>query len=158
MSDAERPDGTDPRVLVPDDDEPIVTIVGAERSSSSAYHTHPEACDKINRSTTSREVKQSVAEWQDNDLCERCAELDALPDAPLTLTDTDVPDDARQIPASVCAAFRRAVGCGYPARDAGRVAGVSRSAVYPHVRGECDHDVVEPAFEYDGDGWVIRDE
>ena len=158
MSDAAPPDGTDPRVLVPDEDEPTVTIVGAERSSSSAYHTHPEACDKINRSTVAREVPQSVAEWQGNDLCDRCAELDALPDAPLTLTNADVPDDAKQVPADVCAALRRAVGRGYPAGDAGRVADVSRSTVYPHVRGECDHDVAEPTYEYDGTEWVVSDE
>ena len=158
MSDAERPDGSDPRVLVPDADEPLVTVVSNDKSSADAYHTHASACDKINRSSATREVKQSVAEWQGCELCERCEELDALPDAPLTLTDADVPDDHRQVPAAVCAALRRAVGRGYPAGDAGRVAGVSRSTVYPHVRGECDHDVAEPAFAYDGDEWVVRDE
>lgn len=156
MSDAERPDGTDPRVLVPDDDEPLVTIVSNDKSSANAYHTHPKACDKINRTSETREVKQSVAEWQGGTKCDRCAEIDAQPRAPPEITDPrDNPQT--QISAALCSALRRAVRDGHTAGAVSDAADLSRSTTYPHIRGDCSHDVAIPPSKYTGTEWVVDD-
>lgn len=148
MSKPTPPDGSDPRVLVPGEDEPEVTIVSNDRSSYDTYHTHPKACDKINRSSKTREVKLSVAEWQGNDLCDRCAELAAAPATPVDVSDADHTSESR-VSVATCHALRREVARGHDAKSVGEAIGLGKSTAYVHLRGECDHDTAHPPLVYD---------
>jgi len=149
------PDGSDPRVLVPDEDEPLVTIVSNDRSSYDTYHTHPERCDKINRTSKTREVKQSIAEWQGNDLCDRCAELDAAPESPIDVADaTHTPGEP--VTPATCHALRREVARGHDPTEVGSAIGMSKSTAYVHLRGECSHNIAHAPLVYDEDASAWR--
>lgn len=155
MSKPSPPDGSDPRVLVPDEDEPEVTIVSNDRSSYDTYHTHPESCDKITRTAATREVKQSIAEWKGNSLCERCAALDSAPESPIDVADaTHTPGDS--VTPAACHALRREVARGHNARAVGDAIGLGKSTTYTHLRGECGHDIAHPPLVYDEDANAWR--
>lgn len=68
---ASEPDGTDPRILTPDDDEPEVKIANGY-STGKTYHTAD--CAVVKRMDAAQTVTQSVAEWKGYTKCKRCDE------------------------------------------------------------------------------------
>lgn len=68
---ASKPDGTDPRILTPDDDEPEVKIAYGH-STGKTYHT--TECAVVSRMSKPQKVSRSVAEWKGYSKCKRCDE------------------------------------------------------------------------------------
>ena len=157
MSKPTPPDGSDPRVLSPSPDEPDVTIVQNDRSSSDAYHTYPDECDKINTETHTRSVKQSIAEWQGKHLCGRCAELEARPGPLAELTPADRGSKG-VIAADACATLREHVAAGHDPVAVGDELGMTKSCVYRHLRGEVSHEVPHPPLAYTDGTWTVVEE
>lgn len=145
-----RPDGTDPRVLTPSDDEPEVKIA---KRNTQAYHTAD--CRTIyrmrERGVGFKTVKLSVAEWRDLhecDICEREGAYD--PDATPDRSGHADPEDAPGVAAPTCAAWRTYLGSGLPALELIDIVPYSETEVRRHLKGECAHEVSEPAYAF---GW-----
>lgn len=64
---------TDPRVLVPEEDEQEVIVKAAFGGSGKAYHT--AECVNVRRMRQTNMVKISVAEWKGYHECERCQHI-----------------------------------------------------------------------------------
>lgn len=148
MSQPSKPDGSDPRVVTPDADEPQVTIAKGY-STGKVYHTS-STCPTIKRMDAPQEVALSVAEWKDYDKCGRCdAQESADADSPTGDFDK-IPKYASllgRVTPSVCVAIRAALVAGASKREAGERFGVSHSTVERHTDGcGCDHDAPPVAY------------
>ena len=142
-----KPDGSDPRVLTPGEDEPEVKIA---KQHTQAYHTAD--CRTIyrmrERGIGFKTVKQSVAEWQDLHECEICCkhgeyDPDAAPD---TSPDERSPD----ITAAMCDAWRTYLGNGMAALDIIDTVPYGETNVRNHLKGNCECEPDAPPYTY---GW-----
>lgn len=73
MSQPTKPDGTDPRIVAPTEDEQTVQIAFG-RSTGQTYHTAD--CTVVERMDDPKEVGISVAEWKGYSKCKRCDECE----------------------------------------------------------------------------------
>jgi len=70
MSDASKPDGTDPRVLQP---EGVEVVIASSSRQSSTRRYHKPGCDRIDEMIDSPQRKdRAIAEWKDMEPCTEC--------------------------------------------------------------------------------------
>lgn len=149
MSDAARPDGSDPRVLTPDADEPDVWI---SRGNSSAKKYHTNECATVEQMIRAKQVPQSVAEWNDHEKCDRCHRIDTGDDyerpgaGEIRLT-----TGYHTVSPVRCLALRALAVSGDTQRDAADTLGVSQSTAARHIKGECTCDHYGHAVRYTDD-------
>lgn len=175
---ASAPDGTDPRILSPGDDDPDVTIASGH-STGKTYHTMD--CPVVKRMKEPKTTSRAVAEWKGYSKCERCDELESgqesqtnadappqVPVCPACGTDltgvklaAHLPCDAvnGKMSADLCEQLRRdllaadslpAVVDKYPVED---------GACRRHARGDCDcrGDVPPLTYDMSAKTWVSTD-
>ena len=75
---ADGPDGSDPRVLAPSDDEERVIVKASFGGKGKAYHT--TECLNVDAMRSTREVPLSVAEWKGCDECHACQRIRGVAD------------------------------------------------------------------------------
>lgn len=150
------PDGSDPRVLTPSDDEPDVIVKANWRGNGSGYHT--TRCRNVVQMDRTRTVKQSVAEWKGYHECHVCITEGEYNDDPDELETRSTGEHVHPTPTrEECAAFReRMVDGETPAQVAADVSW-GRTAVYTHARGDCHHEDApdHPPVVYDGARWRV---
>jgi len=162
MSDAAPPDGSDPRVLTPGDDEPEVWVASGETSNSKKYHTN--RCATVERMTRPTKVPMSIAEWRDHTLCDRCRLIDTNEDyrRPGT-TDVQVDVGYHTVTPLRCLILRALALEGYTQREAADEIGVvTKGTAGKHIAGSCQCSHYGHSVEYDdantaspaGDGGV----
>ena len=133
---------SDPRVLEPAEDEPLVTVKGAFGGSGEAYHT--AECVNVRKMRETREVKLSVAEWKGYHECQHC--IDKQRETP----DIEPEEDTSNSTEERCARVRRLFKKGLNRDEVTEHVNWSRTAVYTHGTGKCTHDIDEaPVFH----GW-----
>ena len=143
-----KPDGSDPRVLTPGDDEPTVKIA---KHNTKAYHTAD--CRTIYRLRDRGDVgfttrKLSVAEWQGLHECEICrTEGEYDPD---DQPDRSPDEGEHDLDAATCDAMRTYLGSGVDAVEIVDTVPFGETLVREHLKGKCDHDTDAPAYSY---GW-----
>ena len=147
---ADAPDGSDPRILAPSEDEPDVIIKASGGGSSRAYHT--ARCRNVTNMNSTRTVKQSVAEWKGFDECEVCiheGEYDPTPD-----DETETDTASQYMSRETCAEVRRRCLRGESIGEMQADYEWGWAAINNHVRGRCSelHDVDAPACAY---GWHV---
>jgi len=69
MSNASKPDGTDPRIV----QETGETVVVSPQSRGRTYHN--DGCDVVDSMINPKRVDKSVAEWSDKTPCRKCHDL-----------------------------------------------------------------------------------
>jgi hypothetical protein len=143
-----KPDGSDPRVLTPDDDEPDVKVA---KENTEAFHTAD--CRTIYRLRDRSDVgfttrKRSVAEWQglhECEICRREGEYD-----PDDRPDPTPDEGTHTIDAATCDALRTYLGSGMDAVEIIDIVPYGETVVREHLKGKCDHDTDAPAYSF---GW-----
>ena len=150
MSDAARPDGSDPRVLTVPDDAPEVWIA---RGNSSARSYHTNRCATVEQMDDPKRVAQPVAEWNDHNKCGRCERLDTgedyeRPGAGAVRLSTGY----HSVSAVRCLAMRALALKGHKHVDAGEAVDVSQSTASRHITGKCTCDHYGHTIEYDAAG------
>ncbi|UBF23296.1 hypothetical protein M1M40_gp18 [Halorubrum tailed virus 29] len=138
MSDAARPDGSDPRVLTVPDDAPEVWIA---RGNSSARTYHTNRCATVEQMTDPKRVPKPVAEWNDHTKCGRCKRLDTGEDyerpgaGPVRLS-----TGYHSVSAVRCLAMRALALKGHTHVEAGAAVDVAKSTATRHIGGNCTCD------------------
>lgn len=145
MSQPRKPDGTDPRIVTPSEDDETVKVSSSWNSSGDAYHTTD--CAIVARIESVREVQKSVAEWKGFHECTRCInEGEWTPDFERETTGA-----WQHFPTTVeCAAWRSAIANGTQPRDVADGLAYSSTTIRRHALGRCDHDVTHPPVAH---GW-----
>jgi predicted transcriptional regulator len=149
MSDAARPDGSDPRVLTVPDDAPEVWIARGN-SSAKAYHTNE--CATVAQMDDPKRVAQPVAEWNDHSKCARCERLDTGDDyerpgaGPIRID-----SGYHNVSAVRCLAIRALALRGYDQREIADYFTIERSTVARHIGGKCTCDHHGHTVTYDSD-------
>lgn len=155
---ASDPDGTDPRILSPGDDETTVKIAHGH-STGKTYHTGD--CAVVDRMDEANEVALSVAEWKGYTKCKRCDELEGGDGYP----HPGGPDGAslshrlHGITRARCLQIRVRLLNGGTRRSVADAVGVGAASVGRHRAGECSCEHHGRTLDYDGDGYApIEDE
>mgnify|MGYP000034627651 CR=1 FL=1 len=144
MSNSSTPDGTDPRVLAPSDDEEQVIVKGAWGASGNAYHTCE--CRNVVQMRSTREVPVSVAEWKGYHECHACITEGEYNDDPSREAQQSTNDHVHPTPtAEECATFRRKILAGMSPADVAAESGWGRTTVYRHATGGCKCEGVDHA-------------
>jgi len=149
MSDAARPDGSDPRVLTVPDDAPEVWIA---RGNSSAKKYHTNRCATVEQMNDPKTVAQPVAEWNDHSKCARCERLDTGDDyerpgaGPIRID-----SGYHNVSAVRCLAIRALALRGYDQREIADYFTIERSTVARHISGKCTCDHYGHTVTYDSD-------
>lgn len=156
-----RPDGSDPRVLTPDADEPEVWVASGSSSNAKTYHTnHCATVDRMGRPT---QVPLSVARWRDHEKCERCELIDSDEDYPRPGTSSvNIAAGYHTVTALRCLILRALALDGYTHADAAAEIDVTKSTATRHISGSCECDHHGHSVSYDesnnptpaGDGGV----
>lgn len=145
-----KPDGTDPRILAPSEDEPLVTVKSAFGGNGKAYHT--TECVNVRSMRQTREVKLSVAEWKGYHECRLC--LDKKENGPYP--EPEEQQSQREEPhtsptRAECATFREWIGEeSLTMSQAAARSDWGRTAVNNHASGDCSHDIDTPPVAF---GW-----
>jgi len=133
---ASDPDGTDPRILSPSDDEPTVTIAHGH-STGKTFHT--TECPVVRRMNAPNEVAQSVAEWKGYTKCKRCDEREGGdgfphpggPDGP------GVCHHLQGVTRAECLQIRVRLLTGGSRRTVQEALDIGNATVGRHVSGDC---------------------
>ena len=133
---------SDPRVLEPAEDEPLVTVKSAFGGSGEAYHT--ENCLNVQGMRESREVKLSVAEWKGYHECENCIKLRESDPEPEPEPEPE-PDLS-----GACADVREQLANGVDRATVTENSPWARRSTHRHATGDCSHDIDVPPVAY---GW-----
>ena len=141
-----KPDGSDPRVLAPSEDEPVVTVKSAFGGSGEAYHT--ENCINVQRMRESREVKLSIAEWKGYHECENCIELREAQNEP----EPDPEPEPEPDLSGACADVRKDLANGMDKATVAENSPWEKRSTHRHATGKCSHDIDVPPVSY---GWYF---
>jgi hypothetical protein len=152
MSQPSKPDGTDPRIVVPDDDEDDVIVKSSFGGTGQAYHTCE--CRNVVQMESTRTVKQTIAEWKGYTECNVCITEGEYNDDPgreeIAAEDKVHPSPTRE----ECAAFRTRILSGASPAQVAADTTWGRTAVYTHARGDCTH-ADPPAHAPVAYGWHV---
>jgi len=147
MSDAARPDGSDPRVLTVPDDAPDV-LIARNNSSAKAYHTN--RCATVKQMTDPKRVARSVAEWNDHEKCARCRRIDTGEDYERPgAGEIRIDSGYHTVTPVRCLAIRALALRGYHQREIADYFTVGRSTVARHISGKCTCDHYGHSLTYD---------
>lgn len=154
---ASAPDGTDPRILSPDDDEPEVTIARGY-STEKTYHTTD--CPIVRRINNPNDVPKSVAEWKGYTKCKRCEKVEGGEDYARpgrSYADGPLPRPHR-ISRTKCLKSRALLLQGGTRRGVAEQLDIGNGSVQRHRSGSCSCEHDAHTVEYDGDGYVRTDD
>ena len=149
---ASPPDGTDPRILTPEEDEPEVTIAYGH-STGKTYHTTD--CAVVQRMSAPQDVSRSVAEWKGYTKCKRCDEReggDGYPH-PGGPEGASLSHRLHGITRARCLQIRVRLLNGGTRRSVADAVGVGSGSVGRHRTGECSCEHHGRTLDYDGDGY-----
>lgn len=147
-----KPDGSDPRVLTPSEDEEHVMVKGAWGASGDAYHTCE--CRNVVQMRSVREVPISIAEWKGYHECHACITEGEYNDDPSREEQQSTDENVHPTPSiEECAAFRRAILEGNTPADVASDTVWGRTSIYRHATGGCKcEDVSHPPVAH---GWHV---
>lgn len=150
MSQPSQPDGSDPRILAPSDDEEQVIVKSAWGGNGKAYHT--TECRNVEQMRSTREVAKSIAEWKGYHECEVCITEGEYNDDPAPEEQQSTGEQVHATPTTEeCARFRRLILDGDSPADVAAQTDWGRTTVYRHANGNCKcTDVAHPPVTY---GW-----
>jgi plasmid maintenance system antidote protein VapI len=150
MSDAARPDGSDPRVLTVPDDAPDV-LIARNNSSAKAYHTN--RCATVKQMTDPKRVARPVAEWNDHEKCARCRRIDSDEDYERPGSGVvRVKTGYHSVSPVRCLALRAFALSGLSHTDAAERINVTKSTATRHINGNCTCDHYGHTVAYDANG------
>lgn len=155
---ASEPDGSDPRILTPDDDDPEVKIAYGH-STGKTYHTTD--CAVVKRMDAPQTVARGVAEWKGYSKCKRCDEREGGEGYP----HPGGPDGASPshrlhgITRAQCLQIRVRLLTGGTRRSVADAVGVGTASVGRHRTGACSCAHYGRTLDYDDGSYVpIEDE
>ena len=150
MSKPTPPDGSDPRVLTPDPDEPDVWVT-CRHSSSKRYHT--QRCSVVEQMNHEKQVDKSVAEWSGHEKCDRCHRIETDEDYERPgAGEIRIDSGYHSVSPVRCLSLRALALGGHTHDEAADVIGVASSTAGRHIRGECTCDHHGHTVAYDADG------
>lgn len=131
-----KPDGTDPRVLAPPEDDELVTVSSSWGGSGEAYHT--TRCRNVYRTEHTREVPLTIAEWKGYHECEACIEEGRYEPS----QDDPTEDDYQRSPtAETCRVWRETVLTSDESPTTlAESSEWGATAIHSHVTGRCNHN------------------
>ena len=148
---ADAPDGNDPRIVTPSEDErKVITAHGY--STGKTYHTRE--CPTVKRMDDPTEVPISIARWKDYTKCKRCDEHarkqqhEHVRKGPRNggthaqlLSGVDAP---------ACLQIRALLLSGETQQATADILGIGKATVGTHARGECGCEHHGRPLTYDG--------
>lgn len=137
-----KPDGTDPRIVAPSEDEETVWVKSSYGGSAKAYHTR--RCRNVEQMRSAREVKKSVAEWKGYHECSVC-QKDPAPEP-----DPEPSETVLEPTKAECFTFRKLLLEHGSATAVAEYVEWGTTAINKHARGKCQHDTPHPAVKH---GW-----
>lgn len=148
MSNADKPDGTDPRVLTPDPDEPDVYIA---RQDHSATKWHPEECSSVKAMDNPKVVSKSIATWNGRTKCSRCERIQTGEDYPRPGTKySSNPYGYHSVTPVKCLTMRALALAGWDHTEIADEVDVTKSTATRHCNGSCQCVHVGHSVEYTG--------
>ena len=151
------PDGTDSRILSPDDNEPEVTVARGN-STGKTYHTTD--CPIVRRINDPNHVPKSVAEWKGYTKCKRCDEVEG--GEGYTRPDRSYADEVLPRPHRIsrikCLKSRALLLQGGTRRGVAEQLDIGEGTVQRHRSGSCSCEHDAHAVEYDGGGYARTDD
>lgn len=150
MSNSQRPDGTDARVLTVPDDAPEVWV-SRRNSSSKKYHTRE--CATVEQMNDPKRVAQPIAEWNNHTKCARCERLDTGNDYERPGSgEIRIDTKYHTVTPVRCLAIRAFALRGDKQRDIADVVDIGRGTVAWHITGRCSCDHHGHTVAYDDAG------
>jgi hypothetical protein len=159
MSQPSTPDGTDPRIVSPSEDEQTVQIAFGQ-STGRTYHTAD--CTVVERMHDPKEVAMSVAEWKGYSKCKRCDEREGGDGYEHPGKGSRDGPNASQLLIGIdsvgCIHVRACLLDGKTTVETGDIVDAGKSTVRRHAHGNCSCDHPGRTVEYDGTEWTPADE
>lgn len=159
MSQPSKPDGTDPRIVVPDEDEETVAIAYGY-STGKTYHT--ANCAVTDRMSDPNHVPVSVAKWKGYTKCKRCDEREGGEGYEHPGKGPQDGPNASQLLQGIspvaCVQLRALLLDGASRQEAADTLGVGKSTVGRHALGKCNCGHDAHTLTHTSDGYVTTDE
>ena len=151
---ADAPDGSDPRILAPSDDEPDVKIAQGY-STGNVYHT--STCPTVKRMNQPHDVPISVAEWKGYSKCKRCDEQEGGDGyehpGKGPRNGAQISQLLTGVDAITCLQIRALLLSGETQASTADILQIGKTTVGTHGRGECDCEHHGRQLTFDGDAY-----
>lgn len=159
MSQPAKPDGTDPRIVIPDENEPTVTIAYGY-STGKTYHT--TECPITERMSDPNHVAISVAEWKGYTKCKRCTERESGDGYEHPARGPPTGAHPAQLLQGVtpvgCVQLRACLLDGDSRSDAASRLDVGKSTIGRHALGKCNCGHDAHTLTHTDDGYTTTDD